>query len=743
MYGRTDTEPLLSILANLEKASSTLRAFIDAETLEELLGKTVKRRAGWAIKPGKASASFANRYRGPIDLRVPAPKDGRPRSAAGATSFHFDHEAVKKTNVNSATGSATARNPASEFEGYASNPNKVAQVAVEIAERYLASAKGVALQDEMASRVAMMASNIGDSVEEREAFWVAAWAASNTPGLPIIELRSGAGSIAEWRALAADATTPKLVAAKAEQVVRERLGIRLSPDDEAVIRIPLFDPEAVAWADAIGRKFGKRREDRIVHYVKPRSGVVQLKLVVEIPHELHSEDRCAIIAAVATDLDALGVRYTIVAHAPDDNNDRRNEHLHILIFPGSCVRVADGSWDFRRGRRLRPGDIAAKLKFDTEAYPAGAFFDLAALDIAALRRRYAEHCNDRLERRGAIRRLDPRSYVEMGIAQEPQKHLGTKKAAMVAAGARVEDDRENMIKSLKPEFERLDITDRSERRRHVAFLDRVEAVGTIRATDDVDHLAALMAEYRTVSEAACELSSRLAQFELEKEVAWSAAERLRKKTLSLIKAISAGTASAADARNAPYIDARYRLALEHHQEIHAALKPWHSSIDSARLKLENDHVRLAELEAEINAVIERERFAKAHDEASRWLATTVLLPSRYPTPLAPHAHVAALIEQMQDQAKADGPVDPDRMIFAVRKPVIPPRIDAQGLGQADTALVSRDPFRRRFEAALEDVCKHQELAIGRVLKFIAGHGEEALAIHRLGAATEGRTRRGP
>jgi hypothetical protein len=702
-------------------ATEAVRAMIARKALEELAGAKpsgrVKPQKQDPIRLGRASAS----RRPTIDLSYPAPPRWRPATATGATSFHFALSSTSKVGCKPGIASGDTTNGALAFERYVtahdpSNTNRAVG-----AERYI-----VDDHNEPAgySRTAFVISNISADAAEREAFWVAAHAAAATPSPPRLEIRPACGEVAALLALASEADTPDAVRIALHELA-DKLAIKCADVAAKVHSIDL-DEAGLAWARTLYMaRFGARRDERLIHLVRPRGGVLQWRIEAEFPEELGVEDDRIIAETYGDVLDDLSLRYTIAAHDPTHRNDLRNRHPHILIYPGGCRRLDDGRWAFGGGK-LQPGDIAFRLgELDAEARSKLRFAERSAADVTALRNRFASIVNVRLEARGLRRRYDPRSYRAMGIEQAPGKHLGSAAAALVDKGHAVEIDRSNAVKAWVGRQQQIAAAMAAERALHAAVLAAIDAAD---ADPSDPSLAALRGQFVESAAQLVEIKTALASHDLHEEMARSAAERLAAKSGDMLAAIAGGMASAAEARAAAGHRARNELALAHLGAVEEALEPHADTLAAARRDATRTRAQLRTIEGQITAEIERRACEQAaRRERERWAAQTVLSPARQPAPLTPDAHFEALVEHLHNQRSAASGTPADRFVHVVAQGGDRDRFVAIGLRASDRELVGRQPYLRRFDGVLREAGKRQADEIGRVIAYIAAHGEARLA----------------
>lgn len=154
-------------------------------------------------------------------------------------------------------------------------------------------------------------------------------------------------------------------------------------------------------------------------------GRVQCRIIAELPHEVSPTARRRIVEEFVHAFDERGLPYHATVHLPDPAKgmDPRNVHLHVVYHDRAAERRGYKEW------------VLAAVK------------DRAARGsewMLGLRRRLADAANRELDREdearssrgepGIGRRLDPRSYREMGLQKPPGRHLGPVGAAFERAG---------------------------------------------------------------------------------------------------------------------------------------------------------------------------------------------------------------------------------------------------------------------------------------------------------------------
>lgn len=728
----------MSYSLSVDHASAALRRFLLLLDEQALVGTIRFGRKGGDDKAPRErrKAMLGNRWQLPIDLRIGAPFDGRPRSKDGGTSFHLSIKALAKTRA-SASGSDGSRqegaDAASGFERYvtadfdrALDPPKF--------ERYLDVPPSEWAENiNTPSRAVLLVSNISDDPAEREGYWLLATEAERTPGEQRVELFERSGSPADWEALAAEEDIPPAVAEAARAIAAKLQREMAAPSGQARRRknrrvVKLVSQRDIAWAQALGDRFGTVREARMVHYPRPRAGRVQERLEVELPHELSVQNIRHVVDDLAALLHRIGVRFTLVVHAPDAGNDDRNVHLHILFY-ASLTSQEGGVWRFgvEQGspHKMRPGDMAVRLGVMDAADVAGHHHRaLAAADMAALRQRYAGLVNQRLAGQGCGRTFDPRSYDDMRIDQTPAVHLNTAAARLVAAGVAVDIDIDDARRSWSAAYRRLD---RANSDRGWEHSQVVAGIRTSLERDSVGDaaadalLSAKLERAREISGLILEGHGDLGRFQLDRMLAESAARRLLKNCGRLIEALDAGTASRDDRRNEPHIRRRHRQAQQHLDEIEQALEPWAQDMRAYGLQVEAAERAFTGLVADLDGVIAHRRRARARMD---WAAGSVLPKAKYPTPLAGHRHLDALLGYLESGSQKEAARAGWSVPYLV--PDAQGRIEILGLKPLDRAVLMSPHLSERAEPALARIAARQNAEVGRLIAFLQAHGAERL-----------------
>lgn len=280
-----------------------------------------------------------------------------------------------------------------------------------------------------------------------------------------------------------------------------------------------------------------------------RSGRTQYRIVGELPDELPMAGKVKLLRNFTEEFRRRRLPFVAVMHAPDHNNDEKNWHFHLVYYDRPCARItaAQIAELERNGHdisRLAPGmwDFAAptvkKDRVNRELWPLRQKkVEQVGNDrwIMALRRSFARMTNVQLEQAGVARRVDPRRHADMGIAADPQEHLGTRQAAaetrgtVTAAGTRNEERQSQAILTQINQAHAQAIADTTNR---VADLKRRLAGGP---ADDAD----AMTEVERNLIAAADLDRLAATLRHSDDRAVSRATNLKRMNGQLVRAIDA------------------------------------------------------------------------------------------------------------------------------------------------------------------------------------------------------------
>ena len=147
-----------------------------------------------------------------------------------------------------------------------------------------------------------------------------------------------------------------------------------------------------------------------------KDACVAREFEVALPSELSPSERRRLAVDFAKEMaNAEGCAVDVAIHAPGKEGDNRNHHAHIL----------------RTTRKVGLDGLTDKLDTEKAGRKRGD-------DLAAVRTRWAELVNERLQENGIEARVDHRSLKDQGIDREPTSHKGPAVAAMERRGVQTD-----------------------------------------------------------------------------------------------------------------------------------------------------------------------------------------------------------------------------------------------------------------------------------------------------------------
>lgn len=371
----------------------------------------------------------------------------RPLSRDGAVTCHFSQTSVSKTSpilarIRAAkAGRCYQGSRAVAHEAYIERPGAAERLGPARSRRatgrdgreqqaYLERDGAVEADPDAALALASFGT-IGDTPEERARFWTLVEESERSARGDRIRIAPGRDP--DWwaRALSAIDAAPEAARATLRAA---------GPQRSAPLTLTLPTEDAFAlwrWAIGLGA-------DAPVAIAPGRGGRIQTRIIAELPHEIDARQRLAIVEAFTGKLEAKGFPYWAVVHAPDERNDARNVHVHIVYYdrPARQMPHPDTgapSWDFAITCERRRANRTRVL---TRPYRQPK--DRASHDrtwIGELRANWGACCNAVLAEAGIAKRYDLRAYATIGIGQAPGVHIPARqynkerKGALTEAGA--------------------------------------------------------------------------------------------------------------------------------------------------------------------------------------------------------------------------------------------------------------------------------------------------------------------
>lgn len=413
-------------------------------------------------------------------LQVPIVRGGRPETADGTTSFHFEIKSILKASSTAGSGAKSMHSTAQDHAKYIEREEaasrdedseaKVTSEGAREAEYIEAGAiSSIASEAELT-----ILSNIAESRAERIAFWAKVEKHERTPGEDRIAI-DFTRNRALWSAVIADPECPHIFAENARNALAGNAHSSaqkiVSGDNETLRRLlgkhgwrSAFAENANSSPDGETRRTHPGTAEQQIAaqgfaFSDARRGRVQIRMTGELPAEIGHEGRVRILEGLADEFASRDLPFTAVIHAPDANNNRKNFHFHLIAhdqpvkrFTGLAsnhipmlrhdagpkeramqetrhaalaneeVLAQIGRWDFEVAYTRKDGKNRTKT---SHPFAQRKNRDLNKKTFfKAMRQRMAELTNDELRLSGSSRRVDHRSFMDMGIDKVPDQHLG-------------------------------------------------------------------------------------------------------------------------------------------------------------------------------------------------------------------------------------------------------------------------------------------------------------------------------
>lgn len=640
-------------------ANSKLAQFLRRKEEEEMLLQIGKKRPK-QIKEEKLPVG-RSRWGLDPDFRAPTPLVDRPRSVDGATSFHFSFTRHSMKGVPTSGGQPLPgyalpgndlgfdhskyieRDGAAEVSlgadhaVYLERPGAVERVREVAATHSLDEAVAQELLLSSSALTPLFGipsvfSNISDDPFERQEYWRAVEREA-TPAKKHRILLDPTISPSWWDRLAHDDEID--VGFRIHALgVRDKYRQHLS-DQDAGRTSARFKPQSynglnVEAAGQILVSAARLLEDGSpapFRFKSGAGGILQFRLVAELPHELSAEDRALIVQNFCDLLGELeerdgkkvGMKYTAVIHAPDAHNDKRNYHLHLIAHHRPAEFIEElGLWDFEvvehyvdpgSGKERNRHPFRQKTIGGVDRTPDAGDPEKTGLNfIPYLRKEFARITNEVLAARGIDRRLDPRRYEEMKIDRTPTEHLGNSAAALEAIGVSTVRGSRNAV-SIWNDAER-------EIRRQVVIAAKAHASRNaelqklhddVMAIDQVHpHLPAfrkLLAERMALTRDLPEDQGEILVVEHLEAKAKSRAVRTRQTCVQFLVDIERGDADRSTISARSQIEERWRAARAHLDAIDAAMSPYRPLLRDAAEEIERQAKRLAVVDEDARELI--------------------------------------------------------------------------------------------------------------------------------------------
>ena len=384
-----------------------------------------------------------------------------------------------------------------------------------------------------------------------------------------------------------------------------------------------------AWAQANAQEFWKAADAN-----ERANGTTYREMEIALPRELSPDDRVALVRDwVAQE---IGDRhaYQWAIHVPKAADGGEQPHVHLMFSERQRDGIErDPEQTFKRYNAKAPEKGGARKGYgDTHDGLKGPERKAARVDdLKALRGRWADACNQALERAGKGERIDMRSYAAQGVAElaeakqlpsewrDPEKRgnvieFRAAKAEQRAAVAEVVRQMPNPAKLIDLERER-------ERRTWEAMpLAELRTLAKATASPGIDALIQQQPKAGIINQWMADALKRekTAQAEIDRHTgprdAWQKAHPIRAWVHA--KGIKHGHAAKVDAWLATQEQAK-AAALAEQETVKAEVK---QALPELRAVATAEHDQRTQKLASINAVLQpREQAAKA-ERSAKWEA---------------------------------------------------------------------------------------------------------------------------
>lgn len=463
-----------------------------------ITGKASTYRKTWAADWGAEDLSRETAKGSAITLTpnfwAPISRPIRAATPRGVTSFHLSHSTISKVSQEVISQSGTKSRPgaAREHSRYLEREGAVAQSAREdqtllnpdgsntTESRALEGNDYIERQEALAvgqnGQLALFTS-ISDDPEERREFWLLVEQHANERGMDRVTIAPHANP-EFWGKVRADPKCPEtLRGALNTALAGQQINIAVANNTD--LRKLL---KRHGWRPQRRKRKGETREDYNaavgqheaetgIKFHDARGGQTQFRVVGELPAEVSHEARLRIMRELTKPFAEQNLPYMIVMHAPDHSNNDKNWHFHLIYHDRPVARFVNDPADpmhdhlrpcandgpktsARKAKALAqiglphmeqfvgrwnfdvPLHTKTKSRNTKTSFPFGQAKLRGApiFDPARQRVRLAELTNIELERARANRRVDPRTFEQMGIDREPDEHLSSKRSQLEERG---------------------------------------------------------------------------------------------------------------------------------------------------------------------------------------------------------------------------------------------------------------------------------------------------------------------
>jgi len=301
----------------------------------------------------------------------------------------------------------------------------------------------------------------------------------------------------------------------------------------------------------------------LAKFVDGRGGRVQYRIAAELPDELTPSQNFDLLADFAKVFEERELPFIAVMHAPDEHNHRKNWHFHIAYHDRPARRIDPNdieqlALEGHNVAGLKPGMWDFAVEVPVPGRNNRTTFPLRENKVPevsrdkkwpkTLRVALAKIVNRHLADAGIDRRVSPETYENMGIAADPQEHLGTTQNALETQGVATQTGIENERKQWAAIQAQADA-------RYQAELADAEAAcvrAMMRQSSTNGHALELQRRLRDQLQQAARLKRDAFLLEQEMQRAASRARMVRERNLQLLKACDAAPEKANARERAEY-----------------------------------------------------------------------------------------------------------------------------------------------------------------------------------------------
>ncbi len=378
----------------------------------------------------------------------------RPQGQNGAVSFHFSVTTFSKGGqladvLKGRKSASSALSGGTKHQRYIDREDAVEVVQAKGMQGYIDDP--AKLEQVMSDGVDVSSfGNIGSTKEERDAFWDAVDDSEDAPRKTKVVLDPEKepdvwSKIRKATANRADTPATLSLALRVNQAVSETI-----TEADGLKLIDLFQKAGFTRISA--EQSVDDLPDAPIAFLVGRGGRVQTRLVIELPHEMTPAQRLALTKEFCKSYEDLGLPYWAAIHAPNMHNDSRNYHVHINLYDRPAKKIEHpekpGSgemiWDFTYVKHFK---TARRQNRSNRPFIQPKFLAIGQEKswIRTERARFAKLANEHLSAAGAEKRLDPRTYAEMGVPEkareriDPASYARERKGLETAQGLKLAD----------------------------------------------------------------------------------------------------------------------------------------------------------------------------------------------------------------------------------------------------------------------------------------------------------------